>query len=359
VSAFGFTKEELEKETERLYVQLKNVGWSRGECEYYAPWTLRIRNLAKEKDAIILAHSYQTPDILFGIADFRGDSLGLSVQARDTKAKMIVFCGVRFMAETAKILSPDKVVLHPAPDAGCSLSESCSGEDVRRLRAQYPDARFVCYVNTSAEVKAECDVVCTSANALAIIEGVDGDEIVFLPDELMGRNLQQMTKKKIHIFNGRCIVHETFTKEMALQWKETYPDAKLLVHTESRPEVVELADLAGGTGDMIRYVRESPPSQKRFMLVTECGLSDRLRVEFPDKEFIGTCSLCPHMKRVNLLSVLQALENPTKEQVVEVSEDVARRARKAIEKMFEITKKGAYDTKMPHSNKGEASGRCE
>lgn len=348
----------LQAETDRLAALLSHVGWGRDECEFYAPLTLRIREAARDRNAVILAHSYQTPDILFGVADFRGDSLGLSLEARDTKADVIVFCGVRFMAETAKVLSPGKTVLLPAPDAGCSLSESITGADVRRLRALHPGAAFVCYVNTSAEVKAECDVVCTSANALAVVEGVPQDEVVFLPDRFMAENLKALSRKRILHYDGRCIVHETFSGETARAWKDLYPDARMLVHTESPPEVVALADLAGGTGDMIRYVRESPPDRKRFMLVTECGLSDRMRVEFPDREFIGTCSLCPHMKRVELRKVLQALEDPRPDQVVTVREDVRVRALRSIERMFELTRRGA-DASRPHANLGDRTERCE
>lgn len=352
------SSEAHEAETKRLFESLSQVGWGLNECEDFASLTLRIRELARDKNAVILAHSYQTPDILFGIADFRGDSLGLAIEARDTKADVIVFCGVRFMAETAKVLSPQKEVLLPAPDAGCSLSESITGEDVRRLRTIYPNAAFVCYVNTSAEVKAECDVVCTSANALAVVEAVPQDDVVFLPDRYMAENLRTLSCKRIHHYDGRCIVHETFTSEMARAWKTLYPDAKMLVHTESHPDVVALADMAGGTGDMIRYVRESPPEQKRFMLVTECGLSDRLRVEFPDREFLGTCSLCPHMKRVDLRKVLQVLQEPRTDQIVTVPEEIRVRALKSIERMFELTRKGA-DTSRPHANLGDRTGRCE
>jgi len=354
----SYSDKQIEKETDRLHEHLSEVGWGRGECEYYAPFTLRIRELATEKKAVILAHSYQTPDILFGIADFRGDSLGLSEQARDTDADVIVFCGVRFMAETAKILSPEKTVLLPAPDAGCSLSESISGEDVRLLRMKHPDAAFVCYVNTTAEVKAECDAVCASANALSVVDGLEEDEIVFLPDRFMADNLRAMSDKEIHHYDGECMVHETFDRGTALVWKETYPDARMLVHTESPPEVVGLSDLAGGTGDMIRYVKDSPEDQKRFMLVTECGLSDRLRVEFPEKEFIGTCALCPHMKRVDLRKVISVLDKPLPDQVVEVPEDVRVRALKSIERMFELTRKGE-DGARSHANVGERATGCE
>jgi quinolinate synthase len=345
-----FSKDQLERETERLFAALSHVGWARAECALHAPLTLEIRERAKARRAVILAHSYQTPDILFGIADFRGDSLGLSEAARDTDAETIVFCGVRFMAETAKILSPGKTVIHPAPDAGCSLSESIGAADVRRLRAENPGAAVVCYVNTSAEVKAECDAVCTSANALAVVEGLDERKVVFLPDKYMAANLRALTTKEIVDWDGRCIVHERFVPETARAWRAAHPTAKMLVHTETRPEVIALADLAGGTGDMVEYVKKS--AAKEFMLVTECGLSDRLRVEFPDRTFIGSCALCPHMKRVDLARTLEALESPRPDQIVEVPEDVRRRALRAIERMFELTKKGANKAK-PHSNLGD------
>ncbi len=347
------SKARLEAETDRLLASLSRVGWTRAECALNAPLTLRIRDLAREKRAVILAHTYQTPDVLFGVADFRGDSLGLSEKARDTDADVIVFCGVRFMAETAKILSPRKTVLLPSVDAGCSLSEGITVADVRALRAAHPGAAVVCYVNTSADVKAECDVVCTSANAVSVVEGVPQQQVVFVPDRFMGENLRRLTSKDIVTWDGTCIVHETFRESTARAWKDLHPDAKMLVHTESPPAVVALADLAGGTSDMVEYVRHSDAHQ--FMLVTECGLSDRLRVEFPDKEFIGTCSLCPHMKRVELRKVLQVLEAPRPDQVIEVPEGIRVRALRAIEAMFELTAKGE-DPSRPHANRGDREG---
>ncbi len=344
----------LEAEAGRLHGHLGRIGWSLAECRFLAPRTLRIRDLARERKAVILGHSYVTPDVQFGVADHRGDSLGLSKIARDTDADTIVFCGVKFMGETAKILSPSKTVLLPDPDAGCSLSESITGADVVRLRGQHPDAAFVCYVNTSADVKAECDVVCTSANALVIVEAVPQRKVVFLPDRFMAANLRPLTTKEIVGYDGRCIVHETFTAATLNAWRAANPDARVLVHTESPADVVVLADLAGGTGDMLDYVRRSP--DRRFLIVTECGLTDRLRIEFPDREFIGTCTLCPHMKRVDLRKVLQVLESPRPDQVVEVPEAVRVRALKAIERMFDLTVKGA-DGARPHSNAGESSSR--
>ena len=254
------------------------------------------------------------------------------------------------MAETSKIRSPEKVVLHPALDAGCSLSESISAQDVRNLRTRSPDAAFVFSVNTMAEVKAECDACCTSANALAVVEAIDNDTIVFLPDRHMAANLRKYTSKTILDYDGTCIVHDAFTYETALTWKRMYPNAKLLVHTESHRKVVDIADLAGGTGDMVHYVKNS--GAKQFMLVTECGLSDRLRVEFPEKEFLGTCSLCPHMKRVNLGNVLQALKEPRDDQIVEIPEDIRQRASRSITMMFDLTRK-KVDPSRPHSNLGD------
>jgi quinolinate synthase len=336
-----FPKEALEAETARLHAAMKEVGWSRAECALHAPLTLEIARLAREKNAVILAHSYQTPDIVYGVAHYRGDSLGLSEAARDTDASTIVFCGVRFMAETAKILSPKKTVLLPAVDAGCSLSESITAEDVRRLRREHPDAAFACYVNTDAAVKAEVDVCVTSANAVEVVEALPEKKVVFLPDRFMAANLAALTSKQIIPWSGTCMVHEQFTLEKARAWREAHPAARMLVHTECTPAVVGVADMAGGTGDMIDYVRRS--DAKEFMLVTECGLSDRMRVEFPERRFIGTCALCPHMKKTGLDKVLQVLEAPRPDQVIEIPEDVRVRALRSLERMFALTRKKKGD----------------
>jgi len=337
-TAATFPKEALDREAERLEKALRGVGWSRWECALIAPLTLEIARLKRERNAVILAHSYQTPDIVYGVADFRGDSLGLSIAARDTDADVIVFCGVRFMAETAKILSPGKTVLLPAVDAGCSLSESITAGDVRRLRREHPDAAVVCYVNTDAAVKAECDCCVTSANAVEVVEKLPAKKIVFLPDRHMAANLKTMTSKTIIPYHGTCMVHDQFTLEKALAWKSKHPQARMLVHTETHPDVVKLADLAGGTSDMVDYVKRS--DAREFMLVTECGLSDRMRVEFPGKTFVGTCALCPHMKRTGLDKVLQVLEAPRPDQAIEIPEDVRVRALRAVERMLELTGKG-------------------
>jgi quinolinate synthase len=331
------TAEELEiqREAWRLYERLSIVGWSLLECELIAPLTAEINARKQLLNAVVLAHSYQTPDIIYGIADHVGDSLGLSMEAARTDADVIVFCGVRFMAETAKILSPQKRVLLPAPDAGCSLSDSITAEDVRRLKAEHPGVAAVCYVNTSAEVKAECDACCTSANTLAVIEAMPGDRVIFVPDKLMAANIQPHTAKELITWNGTCIVHEDFGEAEFQAFKEQYPAAALLAHTECMPSVVAMADMAGSTSGMERYIA-AHEEIKQFMLVTECGMTDKLKVAFPDRDFVGSCVLCPYMKKNELRNVLSAMENPASGQIIELDADVIKRARRALDRMLEI-----------------------
>ncbi len=326
---------DLKKEGRRLHSKLKNVGFNLGYCELIAPLILEINDLKKKKNAVILAHSYQTADIIYGVADYKGDSYGLSVAAKKAKADTIVFAGVKFMAETAKILNPEKKVLIPNPQAGCSLSDSITAKDVRALKKKYPGVPVVVYVNTTAELKAEADCCCTSANAVQIIEGIEGDEIIFLPDQLMGKNLQKMTRKKLILWLGKCIVHEDFRVESIKRFKRTTPGLKVLSHLECTPAVIEESDMAGGTGDMIRYVKET--DAKAYMLLTECGLGERMKVEFPDKRFVGMCSMCPYMKMNTLALIKQVLLAQTPEQTVAVAEDIRLKAEKSLKKMFELT----------------------
>jgi quinolinate synthase len=333
-----FTEQQIQAETGRLYDKLQHVGFGEALCKMFAPLTLEINTLKAQKNAVILAHSYQTPDIMYGIADFTGDSYQLSKKAQEAHADTIVFCGVRFMAETAKILNPYKTVLLPASTAGCSLADAITAEDVRKLKTQYPGRPVVTYVNTTAEVKAESDACCTSANALQIIEALDSDEIIFLPDELMAKNLQKLTRKKLISWKGRCIVHEDFKAEKVDWFRRKHEGLKVLAHTECDPAVVEASDFAGGTGDMIKYVKQTDASA--YMIVTECGLTDRMKVEFPEKEFVGMCGLCPYMKQNTLALILQALKNPQPEQVIEIDETVRRGAEIALLKMFELTQPG-------------------
>lgn len=303
----------------------------------FAPLTLEINKLKREKNAVVLAHSYQTPDIMYGVGDYIGDSYQLSKIAQETRAEMIVFCGVRFMAETAKILNPGKKVLLPAFTAGCSLADSITAEDVRQLKRKYPGRPVVTYVNTTAEVKAEADSCCTSANALKIIESFKEQEIIFLPDELMAKNMQKLTSKKLIYWKGRCIVHEDFKADKIKWFKNKHLGLQVMVHSECSPEVAEAADFVGGTEGMIRRVKSTPAAA--YMLVTECGLNDRMKVEFPDKEFLGMCGLCPYMKQNTLALILQALKNPKPDQVIEIEEQVRVKAEKSLLKMFEITER--------------------
>ena len=327
--------ERIGREAQRLHERLRIVGWSKLECELIAPLTVEINALKRQLNAVVLAHSYQTPDIIYGIADHVGDSLGLSLEAAHTDADVIVFCGVRFMAETAKILSPSKRVLLPAPDAGCSLADSMTAADVRALRQQHPEASAVCYVNTSAEVKAECDACCTSANTLAVIEAMPSGAVIFVPDKLMAANIQPHTRKKLITWDGTCIVHEDFGEAEFGAFKEQYPAAALLAHTECMPTVVALADMAGSTSGMERYIA-AHDEIKQFMLVTECGMTDKLKVAFPDRDFVGSCVLCPYMKKNELRNVLSAMKDPSDGQLIELDEDVVSRARRALERMIEI-----------------------
>jgi quinolinate synthase len=327
----------IDQETDRLLGNLDHLDWTREDCESIAPVTLEINELKREQNAIILAHSYQTPDIMYGVADFVGDSYGLSVKATESDASKIVFCSVYFMGETAKLLNPEKEVLVPS-HAGCSLADAITGEQVRELRRNNPDAGIVCYVNTYAEVKAECDACCTSSNAVEVIEGMPQDEIIFLPDRLMGENLAKITAKKIITWDGTCIVHEGFDVRAVREIRERFPGVEILAHPECTPGLVAEVDFAGSTEGMLKHVATS--KSKTFMLVSECGLTDRFKAEFEDKEIVGTCILCPYMKQINLDQVLEALRNPRPEQVVEIAPDIAARARQSLDRMFELEKAG-------------------
>ncbi|HLG25590.1 MAG TPA: quinolinate synthase NadA [Candidatus Gracilibacteria bacterium] len=325
----------IEHEAQRLYEKLANVGFNEGYCKMIAPLTLEINELKRRKNAVILAHSYQTADILYGVADVVGDSYQLSKKAQESDADLIVFCGVRFMAETAKVLNPSKTVILPAAEAGCSLADSITAKDVRALKDRHPGVPVVVYVNTSAEVKAEADACCTSANAVKVIEGFPGDEIIFLPDKLMAANLQKVVSKKLITWHGTCIVHEDFQPGTIARFRALYPGVKVLAHSECSPLVVEKSDMVGGTGDMIRYVQET--QAPAYMLVTECGLSDRMRAELPEKEFLGMCGLCPYMKMNTLPLVLKALKNPSSHDIIEVDEAIRVGAEKSLLRMFELT----------------------
>jgi quinolinate synthase len=335
------TQHELSAEFNRLCRKgLRCAGYTEAEIERLAATALRINRLKKEKRAVIPAHVYQRLEVLHGVADFVGDSYKLAKDCSAVKAERIVFCGVRFMAETAKILNPEKEVLLPAPEAGCSLADAIKASDVRRLKAEHPGAPVVCYINTTADVKAECDCVVTSANAGKILRRLFAEhkKIVFLPDEWMGRNLARELGKRVGreliIWNGKCIVHENFDASSVGVFRRAYPGVKILAHAECSPALVKLVDFVGGTGDMMRYVRGT--SAPHYMLVTECGLGDYARTEMPDKSFIPMCRLCPYMRMTTLDQIEAALAAPKPAQRVEVRPEVALRARRAIERMFEL-----------------------
>jgi quinolinate synthase len=332
----NFTEAQITDEVLRLKTPLTRVGWSLADIELIAPLTLEINAIKKEKKAIILAHSYQTPDIMYGVADFIGDSYGLSMLSTSVPCEKIIFCSVHFMAETAKILNPEKEVIVPAI-SGCSLAESITPEDIRALRKAHPKAGVVCYVNTTAATKAECDACCTSSNALKIVEGLPQDEIIFVPDEFMAKNLQPLTKKKIIGWKGRCIVHETFTPEAVEEVRAAYPGVKILAHTECSPSIIEKVDMAGGTEAMLSYVKNSP--DEKFMVITECGITDRMQAELPQKKVVGTCALCPYMKKIMLKDILQALKSPRPDQITTLDETVRAKAEKSIRKMIELAEK--------------------
>ena len=334
--------DQIKNETDRLHSKLEKVGWSKSDCELIAPLTLEINKLKKKKNAIILAHSYQTPDIMYGVADFLGDSYALSLKAQETKADTIVFSSVHFMAETAKILNPKKTVLVPAV-AGCSLAEAITADDVRGLKKAHPKAAVVCYINTTAEVKAECDAVCTSSNALMIVEAMPQKEVIFLPDEFMAKNLQPLTKKKLIGWKGRCIVHEEFSPETIKEVRKEYPKAKILAHSECSPTVINEVDMMGSTKQMMDYVDTSKAEE--FMLVTECGLSDRVRTEHKEKKIVGACAMCPYMKKIMLKDILECLKNPKPEQIIELAPETIKGAKKALINMIKLTQSSRSPSK--------------
>lgn len=332
---------ELEDEAARLADKgLAGLGYRDEELERAARLTWRINRLKKEKNAVIPAHVYQRPEILLGVADFVGDSYKLAKLGAASDAQKIIFCGVRFMAETAKILSPEKEVLLPAPEAGCSLSESITAADVRGLKKKHPGAPVAVYINTTAAVKAECDVVVTSANAPKIMRKLyeTHEKVIFAPDAMMGKNLAKELGKTIGkdliIWEGTCIVHDNFDAASVEFYRKMYPGVKILAHFECTPALTSVVDYIGGTGDMMKWVADHKASS--YMLITECGLGDLARTKFPDKAFVPMCRLCPHMKAVTLERVLSALESPTASQRIEVPAAVSARALRPIERMFEL-----------------------
>ncbi|MDX1389269.1 MAG: quinolinate synthase NadA [Acidobacteriota bacterium] len=304
----------------------------RFEWELHAPIVDEINRLKKVRNAVILGHNYMVPEIFHGISDYTGDSLGLSIEARDTDADVIVFCGVHFMAETAKILSPDKTVIIPDPEAGCSLSDSISVEDVRLLKERYPGVPIVTYMNTPAAIKAESDVCCTSANATRVVESLGTDRVIFLPDEYLARNVAKQTDVEVIAWHGKCMVHEQFTVDEIRSYRAQYPGIEVIAHPECSPEVCEEADFVGSTTGMISYLDRA--GSDHVIMVTECSMADNVQEAHPDLDFVKPCTICPHMKKISLEKTLSALQNLEHE--VTVPEDVRVRALRAVDRMIEI-----------------------
>ena len=306
------------------------------EWRLHAPLIAEINHLKREKNAVILAHNYMTPEIFHGVGDFVGDSLGLAREAAKTPARMIVQAGVQFMAETSKVLCPDKTVLIPDLRAGCSLAASITAADVRLIKERYPGVPVVTYVNTTAEVKAEADICCTSANAVQVVEGAAGaagsDRVILLPDEFLARNVARQTTVRIVAWAGRCEVHERFDAEDIRQVREAWPNAEILAHPECPAEVLELVDFAGSTSAMSDYVVKRQPRQ--VVLITECSMADNIAAEAPGTEFLRPCNLCPHMKRITLENIHQALVRERFEVTVEPA--IIERARLAVQRMIDL-----------------------
>jgi len=339
---------EIAAETAPLYERVKHV-IPAVEWPAYAPLIAEINRIKRQKNAVILAHNYMTSEIFHCVGDFRGDSLALAREAAETDADIIVQAGVHFMAETSKILAPEKTVLIPDTRAGCSLAESITGADVRLIKQKYPGVPVVTYVNTSADVKAESDVCCTSSNAAAVVEWAartwNSDHVILLPDEFLAKNVAAQTGIKIIAWHGRCIVHERFTAEDIAEMREAHPGLVVLAHPECPPEVMAAADFAGSTAALQDYVMEKQP--RKVVLLTECSMSDNVAAMAPKSDFIRPCNLCPHMKRITLEGIYDALVEMKHEVVI--PEDIRVRAKKAIDAMLALPKEKprSFETGKP------------
>ena len=322
---------EIRKATEPIY---KKISRAVPEIEWssHAPYIYKINKLKKEKNAVILAHNYQTPEIYHGVSDFSADSLALAVEAAKTKADIIVMCGVHFMAETAKLMSPEKKVLLPDMKAGCSLSSSITGQDVKNLKKKYPGVPVVSYVNTSADVKAETDICCTSANAVKIVNSLGVNKVIFLPDDYLAKYVASKTNVEIISWKGTCEVHEQFNDKEINEIRKNNPGIKVIAHPECPPDVIKASDFTGSTSGMIKYVKDNQPEQ--VMMVTECSMSDNVQVDNPNVKFIRPCNLCPHMKRITLPKILECLEKETNE--ILMNKETIEKARKSVERMAEV-----------------------
>jgi quinolinate synthase len=324
---------ELADSMKDIYARMDRV-ISPADWMIYAPYVKAINQLKKERNAVVLAHNYMTPEIYHGISDFVGDSLALAIEATKTEADVIVQCGVHFMAETSKILSPEKTVLMPDMDAGCSLAESITAEGVAEMRAKYPGAPVVSYVNTTAEVKAASDICCTSANAVQIVNAMEADTVIMTPDQYLAQNVANESTKKVVFWPGSCIVHELYTAEDLRAYREHEPEVKIIAHPECTPEVVAEADFTGSTSGIVKWVHDNKPA--KAMLVTECSMASNISDELPEVEFAKPCNMCPYMKKITLEKILWVLH--TMENQVEVDAEVADKARLSVQKMIDLSR---------------------
>jgi quinolinate synthase len=322
---------EVERSTAHLYERVRNV-ISPVEWPFMAPYIKAINELKKTRGAVILAHNYQTPEIFHCVADIGGDSLQLAIEAGRVKSDIIVQCGVHFMAETSKILNPDKMVLIPDSRAGCSLASSITGADVRLLRQRFPGVPVVAYVNTSADVKAEVDICCTSSNAVQVVESLHAPTVIFLPDQYLAKYVASQTTVKIIAWKGACEVHERFTGDELRTYREADPTVQIIAHPECPPDVLAEADFTGSTAHMINWVRNKRP--KRVVMITECSMADNVQAELPDVEMVRPCNLCPHMKRITLPKILDSLIYLREE--VTIDPMIAARARRSVERMINL-----------------------
>ncbi|MBB3267094.1 quinolinate synthase [Azospirillum sp. OGB3] len=317
--------------TQPIYERLKRV-MPAVEWPFHAPLVHEINRLKRERNAVILAHNYQTPEIFHGVADIVGDSLALAARATETDADVIVLAGVHFMAETAKLLNPAKTVLIPDTGAGCSLAESITAADVRLLRERYPGVPVVAYVNTSADVKAEVDICCTSGNAVEVVESLGAPRVIMLPDEYLAKYVATQTSVEIIAWKGHCEVHERFTGDEIREFRGRFDELIVIAHPECPPDVLEAADFVGSTARMVDFVTDRRPP--RVLMVTECSMSDNVAAASPETEFVRPCNLCPHMKKITLANILHSLR--TLEPQVTIAPEVADRARRSVERMLAV-----------------------
>jgi len=313
---------------ERVKTVIPDIEWPA-----HVPHITAINDLKRERNAVILAHNYQTPEIFHCVADITGDSLALAQKATETDADVIVLAGVHFMAETAKLVNPEKTVLIPDTGAGCSLAESVTADDIRELRRRYPGIPVVTYVNTSAAVKAESDICCTSGNAVAVVESLGVERVIFLPDEYLASYVAEQTDVEIIPWKGHCEVHERFTAAELEDFRNSHAGLEIIAHPECPPDVLDAADYVGSTAQMQKYVLTKRPP--KVLMVTECSMSDNVAAGVHDVEFIRPCNLCPHMKRITLANIRRSLE--TLEPRVEIDPDIAERARAAVERMLAVS----------------------